>query len=239
MNAQAVLKGRVRAVQSLAPLANAEVLIEDLAKVATTNDSGHFRITGIPLGVHQFRVRRIGFQGAVASLRVEAADSVILDLTLEAWVPELEPMFVVAKRHVTPQMQLFEERRRIGLGRYLTSADLRENEHRRLDEVLRDRGVDTVYDPSSHKAYSIGRASPTFEYPSTRCTMRLFIDGAPVTDPDLLRIPMQMIEAVEVYKFAAAVPIEYSATSMPRAPPIFGLPDTSASCGVVLIWSRI
>ena len=89
-DAQAVLKGRIRAAQSQAPLALVEVLIDELKKREWTNDSGDFRISGLPIGTHELRIRRVGFESAVATLKIESADSLSIDLSLNAWVPELE-----------------------------------------------------------------------------------------------------------------------------------------------------
>jgi hypothetical protein len=224
--AQAVVKGRVRALQSLAPLVGAEVLLENLGRLATTNDSGLFRLADIPLGVHQFRVRRIGFLGAVASLRIEAPDSVVLDLTLEAWVQELEPLFVNARPRRSAQMEEFEERRRIGWGRYLVPDDLRDNEHRTLADLVRERGIEVLHEPFGNRAVAIGSASPTFQNPSTRCQMRLLLNGVelPGEGNNLNLYPVDMLGAVEIYRRAGEAPIQYL--------------SGGSHCGLILLWSR-
>ncbi len=224
--AQAVVKGRVRAVQTLSPLAGAEVLLENLSRLVTTDDSGLFRLADIPLGVHQFRVRRIGFEGAFASLRVEAADSVVLDLTLQAWVPELEPLFVTARGHRSAQIEEFEERRRIGMGRYLQPDDLRDNEHRTLADLVRERGIEVLYEPKGNQAIAIGIASPTLLSPTTRCQMRVLLNGVelPNQGTNLNLYPVSMLGAVEIYRRPAEAPIQY-------------LP-TGSTCGLILLWSR-
>lgn len=108
--AQAVLKGRIRSAQSETPLALVEVLIDSLKIRTWTNDSGSFRIADIPIGSHQLRVRRVGFEGAVATLKVESSDSLDIDLGLNPWVPELEEIYVRAPRRSRMMQELAEKK---------------------------------------------------------------------------------------------------------------------------------
>lgn len=174
--AQAVLKGRIRAARSETPLPLVEVLIQNLKKRGWTNDSGDFRISGIPIGSHQLEVRRVGFQGAVATLTVESADSLIIDLSLNALVPELEPIYVRAPRQSRIVANM-EEQKRLGFGRFLFPEDLRENEHRQLIDLVRQLGIDVLVEPKGNKAYAIGNRTPTIANTSSRCFMALYIDG--------------------------------------------------------------
>ncbi|MEO8452808.1 MAG: carboxypeptidase-like regulatory domain-containing protein [Gemmatimonadota bacterium] len=224
--AQAVIKGRVRAVQTGAPLGQAQVFLEDLPSlITTTNDSGLFRLKGIPLGVHPLRIRRIGFQGAVATLRVESPDSLILDLTLQAWVPELEPLFVEAIRYRSARMQEVEERRKIGLGRYILKRDLRDNEHRTLVELLREKGVEILYQPHG-EALAIGSGSLSLSHSMTRCVMRVLLNGSELGayGQDLSLYDVPLLGAVEIYKRPVDVPVQYA--------------PTGTTCGAILLWTR-
>jgi len=225
LGAQAVIKGHVRAAQSQLPLGQAEVLIENLGLRTMTGDSGFFRLSNIPLGNHEFRVRRIGFISAVAPLRVEAADSLILELSLEAWVPELEPIFATARPRRSARMEEFEQRRRSGLGRYLAPDQLRDNEHRSLADLLRELGVE-VYHGDNNQTFAIGTESPTFLRASTRCVMGVWLDGIdlPGLGDDLNQYPVSMLGAVEVYRRPVEAPIQFT--------------PTGTLCGILLLWSR-
>ncbi|MDX2059159.1 MAG: carboxypeptidase-like regulatory domain-containing protein [Gemmatimonadales bacterium] len=223
--AQAVIKGQVRAAQTQVPLSHAEVLIENLGLRATTGDSGQFRLSGIPLGRHEFRVRRIGFVSAVAPLRVEAVDSLILELSLEAWVPELETLFATAPLRRSARMEEFEGRRRSGLGRYLTPDQLRDNEHRSLADLMRELGIEVSLS-FGNQAFAVGIGSPTLLSASTRCVMGVWLDGIdlPGLGDDLNQYPVSMLGAVEVYRRPVEAPIQFT--------------PTGALCGVILLWSR-
>ena len=222
--AQAVIKGRVRAAQTQVPLAHAEVLIENLGLSTYTNDSGYFRLSGIPLGKHEFRARRIGFISAIAPLRVEAPDSLILELSLEAWVPELEPLFVSAPAPRSARIEEFEQRRKTGLGRYLTPADLRDNEHRTLADLIREKGVEVRN--QGFQAFAMGVGTPNLQNPGSRCVMKVFLDGLDLSalGNDLNQYPVSSLGAVEIYRRPVEAPIQYT--------------PTGTMCGLILVWSR-
>lgn len=222
--AQAVIKGHVRAVQTQSPLAMAEILIENLNIRAWTNDSGYFRIADIPIGSHALRIRRIGFEGAIATLRVESADSIILALDLQAWVPELETIFVKAPRR-SRIVRDIEERKRTGFGRFLMPEDLREHEHLTLPDLLRRLGVEVLHSPQGNDYVAVGRSSgPAAAGRSMKCDLRILINGMPVHTNNLGMFPLSQLEAVEVYRSATEAPIQYV--------------GTGASCGIILLWSR-
>ncbi|MBX3145638.1 MAG: carboxypeptidase regulatory-like domain-containing protein [Gemmatimonadales bacterium] len=242
LSAQAVLKGRIRAAQSETPLALVEVLIENLQKRVWTNDSGDFRITGIPIGSHQLRVRRVGFEGAVATLTVKSTDSLDIDLALNAWVPELEPIYVRAPRRSRRAAEI-EAKQRSGFGRFLAPDDLRNNEHRQLFDLVRQLGIEVLTSPSGNNAYAIGNRTPTFANPSTRCRMSLWINDVRVEDPDLTRYRVSELEAVEIYRRASETPVRYSVTATesmtpPISPDAAPTPGGEGVCGVIVLWTR-
>jgi hypothetical protein len=53
-------------------IANAEVRLPQLDRLATTNDSGTFEIPDIPAGRYAVVVRAIGFQQLIAEIEVKA-----------------------------------------------------------------------------------------------------------------------------------------------------------------------
>ncbi len=241
--AQAVLKGRIRAAQSQAPLAMVEVLIENLKLREWTNDSGDFRIAGIPIGSHQLRVRRVGFEGAVATLTVESSDSLYIDLSLNAWIPELEPIYVRAPKRSRVLTEI-EERKRTGFGRFLLPEDLRDNEHRQLADLVRQLGVEVLVEPVGNKAFAIGNRTPTIANPSSKCTMTLYVNDIRTQDPDLNRYQVSSLDAVEVYRRGSETPVRYTVTTPPapdpNARPGSNVPPEipGAACGVILLWVR-
>lgn len=58
-----------------------------------------------------------------------------------------------------------------------------------------------------------------------KCDLRILINGMPVHHTNNLGMfPLRQLEAVEVYRSATEAPIQYV--------------GASASCGIILLWSR-
>ncbi|MGH7560296.1 MAG: TonB-dependent receptor plug domain-containing protein [Gemmatimonadales bacterium] len=142
--------------------------------------------------------------------------------------------------------EAFEERRRLGFGRFIDSTELRRNEHRRLSDVLRTiPGVNLVRfqdcadgprrrcGPMELRAAS-GRGETSMIRSRGReyCWMSIILDGASLytsasssPPPDLSRdIYIADLESVEVYRSASEAPVEFS--------------GASGQCGVIVLWSR-
>ncbi|HEX9166613.1 MAG TPA: carboxypeptidase regulatory-like domain-containing protein [Gemmatimonadales bacterium] len=225
LRAQAVVKGRLLSQQARHPLADAEVVIQELKRSAATDDSGYFRLAGVPLGVHEVLFRRIGFVPAYATLRVEAADSVTLEILMEAVVPELETIIVTAPRVTASRMTAFLDRMRTGQGKYLTPAQLRSREMDQLSDILREKGVRVVPDPRAFAEYAYGRSGR-----GRRCPMRVVLDGLDLrgdlgAPADLRRVEVRRLEAMEIYLSETTAPAE------------FGGPGPN-SCGLLVLWTR-
>jgi len=101
------------------PLPNAEILLPGLSLTRMTDDSGKFRIPGIPAGTHKVNVRRIAFGQLDTSITFADDHTVQLRITLGS-VVRLDSVVVTdrsASRDVL--MQAFEENRRKGFGRFV------------------------------------------------------------------------------------------------------------------------
>ncbi|MEZ4589168.1 MAG: carboxypeptidase-like regulatory domain-containing protein [Gemmatimonadales bacterium] len=209
--AQAVLNGRVVADSSERPLALAEIIVEELGLVARTVENGRFRLGPIPLGRYTLRVRRIGFQSAVAGLRVEGADSVEVEFSMVAIVPELEPLLVEAKARPSRWTEI-AERHRSGHSTVVSFTELRQLEYLRLPELLRRYRIPVPDRPAPIiKSAALPNGCP-----------RIFLDGALISD--LTQIPLAWLGAVEIYRRPLWAPIQYQMGA--------------SRCPIILLWTR-
>jgi len=224
LRAQAVIKGRLLSQQARHPLGDAEVVLKELQRSTATNDSGYFRLEEVPLGVHEVLFRRIGFAPAYATLRVEAADSVEVEILMEAVVPQLEEIIVTAPRVRSSRMTAFLDRMRTGQGKYLTPAKLRSREMDLLSDILRENGVRIALDRYQAE-YALGRSGK-----GKPCPMRVVLDGLDLHGdsgrwPDLRRVDVRRLEAVEIYRSEALTPLEFG-------------PPPPGTCGLLVLWTR-
>jgi protocatechuate 3,4-dioxygenase beta subunit len=132
----ATFAGIVRVDSSKTPLLGVEVAIVDLSQSAITDGAGAFHIADIPAGAHHVTVRRIGYSPLDTTLTFAARQSLDRQIYL-AKVVMLDAVNVRATS-VERSMQSFEDNRKLGLGHFLTRADLEKQEFRSLGSVLAD-----------------------------------------------------------------------------------------------------
>ena len=79
------------------PIANARVIVAQLNRVATTNDAGEFRFTGLPAGNHHLSITRIGFAATHADIVVpESGNTVHVSVVMHRAAVQLTRVEVTA-----------------------------------------------------------------------------------------------------------------------------------------------
>src|SRR5262249_50109966 len=116
----------------------------------------------------------------------------------------------------------FEERRRTGMGRYISEAQLRKNDGRNMTNLIREIGI---------KVECSTRTPLRCFATSNRggCSFDVYIDGMRVNRNDLDRRDLEKIlvnetGGVEAYLGPATIPTMFNMTGQ--------------ACGVLLFWSR-
>ncbi len=216
----AVIRGRVLDRSSRDPIALAMVLLDERVQALTAADGG-FAIDELSPGTYEFTVRRLGFEPAHASLKVDDPDAQA-DLTI--WLTplplQLAPVTVVGeKASRVLQLQGFYERRARGFGHFLTREDI---EYRRTS-LVRD----------------LFQLIPGFRIGRGAGCKSLFLDGLFLGTPDLRTVPLPRrtdvldmlesllsvgdIEGIEIYTGSSQVPARFN---------VLGCP------GVIVVWTR-
>jgi len=139
------------------------------------------------------------------------------------------------------RMMAFEERRRMGMGRFLTREDLAKRDNALLSDVLRMTGIPLMRRPtrcgggfsvaSNRGTGSIRKLPRCGGQPMPAgCYMAVYLDGVRLwalgqVDPtNIDSFAPRDLEGVEVYRGSARAPVEYS--------------GTDHACGVILLWTR-
>jgi hypothetical protein len=127
-----VFTGSVRLDSSDLAIADVEVLLTDLGLTATTNARGEFRIPGVSPGEHPVRLRKVGYAMFEQRVAFEPGANADKKFVLVR-VTTLDSVRVIGRNApVDEALRLFEENRKIGLGKFLTRADLEKLKDRRM-----------------------------------------------------------------------------------------------------------
>jgi hypothetical protein len=160
------------------------------------------------------------------------------DVVLER-IPQMLDTIKVKERPLVVGIGLaaFEERRRLGFGKFFDSTELRKNEHRKLSDLLHEIPGTLVVAPGPPFPSTARFAGSSRVSHIKPCLMEVVLDGEVISkgqragEPpnywnayDLTMLSVATLAGVEVYRSAAEIPGVYS--------------GPSAECGVLLIWTR-
>ena len=230
------MSGIVRTDSSGRPLAGVEVVILGTNARGVTAANGRYVIAAAPTGRRVVLFRLVGFLPTRTEVMLTAGDTTRANALM---IPGAFVLDSIAVRS-TPQRSTgegrdgFEERRRLGFGKFYDTLDLRRSEHLQLRDLLRRKGgviveigsVDGVRTPVAYNPYKLGPGG------KPNCPMQVYLNGSKVGSggkaserpPDLGAFDVSSLDAIEVYSNPAQVPGIYS--------------GPTAACGVILLWSR-
>lgn len=238
--AQVTVSGVVREDGTGRPLAAVQVLIEGTERADTTDSAGRYRLEA-KAGTRIALFRLIGYRPLRLRLQLVKGDSTTAnaDLVRES-AQQLDPIETRAAPSAPRGVgvEAFEERRRLGFGKFIDSTQLRRSGSRRLTDLLREvpgvRLVSFVEDPSRPWIFEWRAASGRKQNAGGEpCWMSVVFDGSPIyrsgslsRPPDFHRdfFEVSSLQAVEVFRSPAEVPQEYG--------------GSSEQCGLILLWSR-
>ena len=135
--AQSAITVSVADAQSGAPLRGAEVFLPQQKVVYLTDSTGRVQIPGIPNGNHRVRVRTLGYIASDTTVHF-AGDQASVAFRLERAAVPVAGVTVTATE-VPAALKDFEQRRKQGLGRYLTESDLTRDADREFTLVASTR----------------------------------------------------------------------------------------------------
>jgi hypothetical protein len=242
----AAVTGRVLDADTREPLPFVVVDLIDQQRRVETDADGEFRIDDLSPQLVTIRLRQIGYPVVERSLNLFAGRVAQVEYVLRKPPPRLEEVRVTAARAAARtasnlMMAGFEERKRLGIGKYYGKEELARHSQRRVTDVLRDAsGVRFVggsggeqFLASNRTAVGIGNARD-----QSACYLQVVIDGmlvwSPETSsqrsnsfdpPDMAHfVTVSDLVGIEVYSGLAGVPAMYR--------------RQGNSCGVILFWTR-
>jgi hypothetical protein len=199
------------------PLSGADVSFAGYGLRTNTDSLGRFRIVNVPDGRFTMIVRGIGFRPAVNEIDVGSNDTLRLTFALERTSQELRTV-LVRERTLSPRLQEFEDRRKLGFGKFFARADIEKINPVSVSDVLR-RAL----------ALRVSRTGETVGSSRYGCATPIYVDGVAVGPGDLTQAPSPgEIAAIEVYAGPSTVPVWLAKGTL----------GSNSGCGAILIWTR-
>ena len=211
----------------LAPIQAAFVSILGTNLRIGTGPNGRFRITKIPAGEYLLIVKRVGFSPVSGVIEVPANDTLRLAYTLER-INETLPTVVITEKSPSSRLTEFEQRRRVGMGEFMTAAEIAERNSVYTTELMRNfktvnvspstTGAITEYFALSHREGGNPQLGA--------CPMQVYLDEIPLPTPfnlDLLPSPRELA-GIEVYSGSATIPPQFN--------------GMNRGCGAILVWTK-
>lgn len=192
--ATSLFTARILDARTERPIAEANILLPGLERTARSDSLGNIRLTQLPAGKHIALVRAVGYDSLLFAIDIAQSDTAEADLMLTPTTQQLEAVKVEATGGMrAARMAEYEERKKIGLGRFMDSTVFQEFPGTPLADVL-------------------DRRLPGPRFRGTRC---LILDGVPVVGSDPNLVLPEEIAALEVHT-GATVPAKYGGTTRCR-----------------------
>lgn len=217
----AVLEITVLAAAGAQRLEGAHVAVRGTGLSGITDREGKVRIAGLPAGTRQLEVQLLGHTSVTRAIDLSAG--VASEITVELTPAPIELAGVNA---TAPRSNLalrgFYDRKRSGNGTFLTSEDIDRMRPRYLSDVLRRvGGVQLGGSPNGSPRAQI-RGQQTI---SGACPIQYFVDGVMAYGYNIDDTRPDDVDGIEIYRGAASVPADYK--------------RGTATCGVILLWTRV
>lgn len=256
--AQATFTGYVRDNTSLRGLDGVDLKVEGVDRRIRSNKEGKYEARDVPAGAAVVHVRAVGYSPVDTVMLFTGGERKEVVFLLGKPAVTLDSVVSTAKG-ATPLVNSsgfdgFDERRKLGFGRFLDAEQLETNKHRRLSDLLDTQlGVKVVTPPTCSAGrpvfcdwrVALGRANDQIT-----CTLEVRLNGDVINrsiriDPrfgalgvsatqnledqwsrafDLNSISLPRLVGVEVYRAASETPNVYA--------------GNGSTCGVLLLWTN-
>lgn len=214
-------------------LQGVELLLANSTLHVVTNDSGEYSFAAAPTGRLRLTARRIGFKPMEKGFKLDAGDARQVDFELEG-IPELLDSILILGRGGNGRMADFWNRRMMGVGAFITHADIERRKPYRPSDLLRTiAGVRVDTDMGDGRP--VIRMGRTPIGTATRrnvvtlagdCRVNYYLDGhfVPSGTFHLDDIPTMSVEAIEIFRGPSETPAAFR--------------QRETACGVISIWTR-
>ena len=207
------------------PIVEARVDFPFLSLPSRTDRFGTAYFPSVKSRVVRIRVSKIGYVPIERDVALEVPTATIIEVSVAMkkllLAQPIDTVEVIGTRTFDFLSQ-FERRRRLGLGKYFTSAQLDSSAHESLADQLTHRvtGVRAAWTNSRMGVRIVSLRGP-ISLSRSHCFVQVYVDNHKADDDELAHIQSGDVAGVEYY--STAPPVQYS---------------SNAPCGVMLVWMK-
>lgn len=203
-------------------LPNVEVTALKSAKSVRTDTAGNFVIGGLQPGPTDISVRRLSYSPVLLSIEIPTDDTTDVEITLGVVAQRLTGVVVQADANRIRQLVDFENRRKQGIGHFITRDEIEKRQPLLLSDMMRTiPGAVLVPIGNGQVALRFSRNG------SRNCPPQYYVDGMEIFAFNLDEMTPGDVEGIEIYAGAAGLPAQFNRLR------------TTLTCGTVVIWTRI
>ena len=235
------LVGTVLTERTEKPVVDAEIALTGLTISVRSDSAGNFSMLDVPVGTYQLTVRALGYAAFSGTFTFRDNITLSRDFILKRTSNTLATVDVTARAFAPARSPLaeFDERRVLGLGRYLTRDVFEKADGRKLTDVLIGAipGIIAVANNSERSIAANNRGNislsnkPGQAGKKTACYVQVVIDnivryrstpGETLFDID--SVDPITIAGIEFYT-VSQTPLQFNSTG-------------GAPCGTMVIWTK-
>jgi hypothetical protein len=189
---------------------------------ARTNDSGAYRLDGLPLGRNVLTAHRLGFAPETLAVVVRAGSVASADFSLHVAAAILDASTVEADP-TRGKMGPFNQRKSRGVGSFITRADIEHRQAGSVSELLRYLPGVGVQQRMAGEPQPV-RMNRSTNTTTGECKVLVYVDGHPYPNGNVDDFNPLGLEGIEVYRSASEIPADFR--------------TRDATCGVIALWTR-
>lgn len=205
------------------PLAGAQLMVWGSGITTTSGDDGRFRISSLPAGTQTVEVRYVGYSPERVTVDLTSGRTVSITIAMSQRADVLDAVTVYGQTQLDRDLAGFNQRRKLGFGRFITRADIEKKRPLRFTDLLRSTpGLRIV--PTGGMDYTIVAAHGSIA--GGACRPLIYINGALLANGegiDMMVEPNE-IAAVEIYNGVGETPPQFRG-------------GTKGECGSIAIWT--
>ncbi len=202
------------------PVRTAAASLRGRPLVVDTNRQGRFVLTGVPAGVHELEVRRIGYAPLRHPITIDRGLTTEVQIRLVPAPLDMEPIVATATRIRRMEIVGFYERKHwgelTGLGHFITAEEI---------DRWRPSSVSGFVAMMVPGMSGLANRRMSTGFSGQPCPMKQYLDGILLRGGGIDQFvrPFE-VGGIEVYKGPASLPAEFA--------------GSDARCGAVVVWTR-